>query len=78
MTPTHAAHTDIAQGDVTEFVAKLIYERTYNRVWEDATQWARKDSVSCAETVVDALRHAALLAGETSPARPALPRAPRF
>lgn len=75
MTPTHAAHTDIAQADVTEFVAKLIYERTYNRVWEDAAQWARKDSVSCAETVVDALRHAALLPCETSPARP---RATRF
>jgi len=74
MTPTHAAHTDIAQADVTEFVAKLIYERTYNRVWEDATQWARKDSVSCAETVVDALRHAALLPGGTSPARTHAPR----
>ncbi|MFG1464374.1 hypothetical protein V5F77_15900 [Xanthobacter sp. DSM 24535] len=54
----------MAQTDVTQFVAKLIYERTYHRIWEDATQWARKDSVSCAETVIDALRHAALLPGE--------------
>ncbi|MFG1423876.1 hypothetical protein [Roseixanthobacter liquoris] len=69
MTPNHNPSRDRAQAEVTEFVAKLIYERTYHRVWEDATQWARNDSVSCAETVVDALRQAALLPGETAPAR---------
>ncbi|WP_029002508.1 hypothetical protein [Azorhizobium doebereinerae] len=46
---------------IAELVAKVLYERQYGRVWEDATQWARRDSLSCARTVIDTLRNSDMI-----------------
>ncbi len=46
---------------VAELMAKALYEQQYGRVWEDATQWARRDSLSCALTMIETLRQSQVL-----------------
>ncbi len=50
--PHMSADTD----PVAELVAKVLYEQQYHRVWEDAPKWARRESLSCALTVIETLR----------------------
>ncbi|OYX15069.1 MAG: hypothetical protein B7Z15_01775 [Rhizobiales bacterium 32-66-8] len=61
----------MANAHVTDLVAKVIYEQSYGRVWEDATKWARRDSMICAETIVSRLGDAQMLAD--APAADAAP-----
>ncbi|WP_341988959.1 hypothetical protein [Azorhizobium sp. AG788] len=58
---------------VAELMAKALYEQQYGRVWEDATQWARRDSLSCALTMIETLRQSQVLPAALLSC---LPRAP--
>lgn len=46
---------------VAEMIAKALYEQQYGRVWEDATQWARRDTLFCALTMIDTLRRSQII-----------------
>jgi len=66
----------MATTHVTDLVAKVIYEQTYGRVWEDATQWARRDSMLCAQSIVCLLGQAHLLASDAEDACSVTPYGP--
>lgn len=46
---------------IAELMAKALYEQQYGRVWEDATQWARRDTLSCALTMIETLRRSQVI-----------------
>ncbi|GGF59186.1 hypothetical protein GCM10007301_18650 [Azorhizobium oxalatiphilum] len=55
-------HQTLSEADtIAELVAKVLYERQYGRVWEDATKWAQRDSLSCARSVIETLRASCIM-----------------